>query len=219
MKLISDFNWTRDLVRCPGRFFDDCLHRRPSNKEDVVDPEDRLSVLVSFFKALADATRLRIVGVLADREATVGELAALLSVTEPTVSHHLARLKDVGLVTVRADGTSRWYSLDPIALARTSRDLLSTGTLASVAPDPLAWDRKVLGTFLDGERLVSIPASRRKREVVLRWLADRFDRSTRYTERDVNDVLAHHHEDVATLRRELVGYGLLRRQGGRWWRP
>lgn len=174
---------------------------------------------MAFFKALADASRLRIVGVLAEREATVGELAALLGLTEATVSHHLARLKEVDLVSVRAEGTSRWYRLDPTSLHRTSKDLLSRRSLAEVAPDPLAWDRKVLGTFLDGERLVSIPASRRKREVVLRWLADRFDRGTRYTERGVNEVLARHHEDSATLRRELAGHGLLCRRGGRWWRP
>lgn len=184
-----------------------------------MEDEEPLKTLVSFFKALADASRLRIVGVLADREATVGELAERLSLTEPTVSHHLARLKDVELVTVRAEGTSRWYRLDPTALTRRSRELLSTGELRQLAPDPLAWDRKVLDTFLDGERLVSIPASRRKREIVLRWLADRFDRSTRYDERGVNDVLVRHHEDVATLRRELVGYGLLRRDRGRYWRP
>ncbi|MEQ1569560.1 MAG: metalloregulator ArsR/SmtB family transcription factor [Myxococcota bacterium] len=185
-----------------------------------MEPEARLEVLVSFFKALADENRLRIVGALASHEATVGELAAQLGVSEPTTSHHLARLKDVGLVTVRADGTHRWYSLDVAALARTSKALLSAPTLAEVAPDPLAWDRKVLGTFVDGERLTAIPASRNKREVVLRWLADKFERGVRYTERDVNGVIGRHHpEDPATLRRELVGYDLLRRDGGRWWRP
>ncbi|MEQ1502890.1 MAG: metalloregulator ArsR/SmtB family transcription factor [Myxococcota bacterium] len=181
--------------------------------------DDPLATLLPFFKALADANRLRIVGILADREATGSELAALLSVTEPTVSHHLARLKDIGLITVRTEGTSHWYRLDAVALNRTAKDLLSTERLREVAPDPLAWDRKVLGTFVQDGRLVSIPASRRKREVVLRWLADRFDHSTRYDERGVNAVLVNHHEDVATLRRELVGYGLLRRDSGRYWRP
>jgi hypothetical protein len=185
-----------------------------------MEPADELQTLVAFFKALADASRLRIVGVLADREATVGELASVLELAEPTVSHHLAKLKEVGLVEVRTEGTSRWYHLDEAALARTAREVLSARRLREVtSTDPLAFDRKVLDTFLDGETLRGIPASRRKREIVLRWLADRFDRSARYDERGVNEILVRHHEDVATLRRELVGYGLLRRRDGRYWRP
>lgn len=182
-------------------------------------PED-LERLVTFFKALADANRLRILGVLAQREATVSELAGLLDIKEPTVSHHLSKLRALGLVTVRHEGTTRVHALDVEALDRERREVLRPERLASASDvDPFAWERKVLGTFFDGDRLVKIPAARKKRKVVLNRLAERFDRSGRYTEREVNDILRVHHEDVATLRRELVGYGLLQRRDGRYWRP
>ena len=58
--------------------------------------------LLGFFKAMADESRLRIVGLLAHRERSVQELAAALDLKEPTVSHHLAILRAQGLVTVRA---------------------------------------------------------------------------------------------------------------------
>jgi len=76
------------------------------------DPE-----LLAFFKALADASRLRIVGLLARKPHTVEELAALLGLRASTVSHHLARLVAVDLVSARADGHYHVYSLDTDALA------------------------------------------------------------------------------------------------------
>ena len=47
--------------------------------------------LVSFYKVLADANRLKIVGLLARQAYSVEELAALLKLKPSTVSHHLAR--------------------------------------------------------------------------------------------------------------------------------
>ncbi len=76
------------------------------------------------------------------------------------------------------------------------------------------WEQKVLDTFLDGERLVRIPAKRKKRDVVLRWLQQEFEPGVEYPEAEVNRILHRHHLDCATLRRELFESGYLRRQGG-----
>jgi len=83
------------------------------------------------------------------------------------------------------------------------------------------WERKVLDAFLDGEKLIRIPAKRKKRDVVLRWLLREFKAGIEYPEADVNQILRRHHRDCATLRRELFESGYLRRQGGGgvYWRP
>src|SRR5690606_7112441 len=95
------------------------------------DPE-----LLAFFKALADASRLRIVGLLARKPHTVEELAALLGLRASTVSHHLARLVAVNLVSARADGHYHVYSLDTDALAAKARHLLAPADLPEkAAPD------------------------------------------------------------------------------------
>ena len=60
--------------------------------------------LVNFFKALADPSRLKIVGLLAQQPYSVEELAALLQLKPSTVSHHLARLSEAGLVSAKVDG-------------------------------------------------------------------------------------------------------------------
>jgi DNA-binding transcriptional ArsR family regulator len=66
--------------------------------------------------ALADPTRRVIVGRLAERAWSVGELAGTLPVSRPAVSQHLRVLKDAGLVVDRPAGTRRIYALDPAGL-------------------------------------------------------------------------------------------------------
>lgn len=84
--------------------------------------------------------------------------------------------------------------------------------------DDRAWERKVLRDFIVKDRLKEIPASRKKREVILRWLAERFEWDRIYPESELNAVIEAVHPDFATLRRELVGADLLARENGRYWR-
>ena len=185
--------------------------------------EDRIPAVVRFFKVLADESRLRILGVLATRECSVEELAALLGLRAPTISHHLARLREMGLVTMRPDGNTHFYALDLDALRALSKDVLSPAAVASLGAEVVddagdAWERKIRRDFLDGERLKEIPASRKKREVILRWLVQSFEVGVRYSEREVNVVIGQHHPDFATLRRELIVARLLKRENSVYWR-
>lgn len=67
--------------------------------------------MADIFDVLADGTRRDILSRLLEGEASVGDLVEALGVTQPTVSKHLARLLDAGLVTVREDGRNRIYAL------------------------------------------------------------------------------------------------------------
>jgi ArsR family transcriptional regulator len=64
------------------------------------------------FRALADPTRLRLLGLLADGEVCVGDLVAVLELPQGTVSRHLATLRRAGLAQVRRSGAWAFYSLD-----------------------------------------------------------------------------------------------------------
>jgi ArsR family transcriptional regulator len=67
--------------------------------------------MADIFDVLADGTRRDILQRLLAGEAAVGDLVDALGVTQPTVSKHLARLLEAGLVTVREDGRNRIYAL------------------------------------------------------------------------------------------------------------
>jgi hypothetical protein len=173
--------------------------------------------LLLFFKALADSNRLKIVGLLARQSYSVEQLAAFLDLKASTISHHLSKLAEVGLVSARAEGYYSVYQLDQNALEAAARDMFSTEQIASAAGqvDLEAYDRKVLADFsLPDGSLKAIPAQRKKLEVVLRHVVRAFKPGVKYPEKQVNETLSRFHADTATLRRELVGYGLMKRAGG-----
>lgn len=83
--------------------------------------------------------------------------------------------------------------------------------MSAMAEDP-AYEARVLRAFVRGDRLASIPARDRKRQVILRFLVDRvFPDAEPVDERDLNLRLALWHPDVAALRRYLVDAGLAER--------
>ncbi len=180
-----------------------------------------LANMLAFFKALSDESRLKIIGTLANSERSVEEIATLLDLKAPTVSHHLAKLKALDLLSMRTEGTTHLYRLNMEPLRALSKQMLAVEALAIEEDDTIhyeAWELKILTDFFEGERLKEIPASRKKREVVLRWLAEKFDREKRYSEKEINSIIGRHHPDFATLRRELIGGALMERKDGIYWR-
>jgi predicted transcriptional regulator len=183
-------------------------------------PQEEFETLLQFFKAVADETRLKLLGILATREHSVEELAALLQLKAPTISHHLAKLKELNLVGMRSEGNIHIYWLNAEALRDSSKGLLSSEKMASLVDDVEgdAYERKVLKDFFEGMRLKEIPASRKKRSVILKWLANQFDPGVHYSEVQVNEILQRYHPDSATLRREMIGEHFLQREKGFYWR-
>ena len=179
--------------------------------------------LVTFFKALADANRLKIVGLLAVKPYSVAELAALLKLKPSTVSHHLSRLAEAELVTWRGESYYTVYQLDRKLLEEKSRSMFSREELSTVAAevDADAYDNKVIKDYSrrDGS-LKTLPSQRKKFQAILRSVVQAFDVGKRYSEKRVNEILSQYHEDTALLRRELVGFGLMKREGGggEYWR-
>jgi ArsR family transcriptional regulator len=72
---------------------------------------------VVFAKALADKTRQKIMKLTCCRWLSVNQIVEQLNVTQPTVSHHLAILREAGLVDVREEGKQTFYSLNQKRLA------------------------------------------------------------------------------------------------------
>ena len=81
------------------------------------------------------------------------------------------------------------------------------------------YEARVLENFVDAAgRLNGIPAQRKKRLAVLRWLVEDFQPGRRYREAVVNQVISRRHPDFATLRRHLVDEELMQRKRSIYWR-
>ena len=184
--------------------------------------QEEFQALLQFFKVLADENRLKLLGILANGEKSVEELAALLQLKAPTVSHHLARLKELDLVGMRSDGNTHYYWLNSETLRKSNKQWLTPEKVASLVDEVEgdAWERKVFKDFFEGNRLKEIPASRKKRSVILRWLANQFAYGVLYKEAQVNEIIERYHPDSASLRRELISAkeGLMQRDNGLYWR-
>jgi predicted transcriptional regulator len=179
--------------------------------------------LLAFFKALSDANRLKITALLAREALSVEQLAEKLGLNSSTVSHHLARLSKVGLVSARAEGYYSIYRLELTALTDMAQRLLSKEMLPAVAAnvDVEAYDRKVLNTYMSSDgRLAAFPVQRKKEQAILRYIVRIFEPNQRYSEKRVNKILSQFSEDTARLRRNLVEFGFMERQGGggEYWR-
>lgn len=181
--------------------------------------------LLTFFKALADANRLKIVGLLARQPYTVEQLAALLKVSPSTVSHHLSKLAEAGLVSASAQSYYNFYRLENAQIQSMARRLTENDIFPDIASDPENaalpqsaaenYDQKTVRHYLlPNGRLKTIPAQRKKLMAVLRFLAQAFEPGQRYPESEVNDILGRYHADTASLRRELIGAGLMEREPG-----
>jgi DNA-binding CsgD family transcriptional regulator len=193
--------------------------------EYVMTPEQH-EELLQLLKALADEQRLSIIGLMANSERTVGELAPLLNLSEPTVSHHIGRLHSVGLLKLRMAGNQRFYSLNAqqLALFKSYAANIDQPVIYPEAEirdeswiDALDWpdqEKRILRDHTLNGRLVRLPAKEKAWLAVMHWLAGKFEQGKRYDEKAVNTILLAAHKDYAILRRNLIGYGYMRRERG-----
>ncbi|WP_322509716.1 metalloregulator ArsR/SmtB family transcription factor [Anaerolinea sp.] len=173
--------------------------------------------LLAFFKALSDANRLRILGVLANQSMSVEQISTSLNLSPSTVSHHLAKLSEAGLVTAKPESYYNIYSLNSATLEEMSQRLLRKENLVQLAEeiDLESFDRKVIRDYMTPTgKLKTIPAQEKKLLAILRYLAQSFETGKSYSEREVNEILKKFHDDFASLRRYLIDYGFMQRENG-----
>lgn len=173
--------------------------------------------LLDFFKVLGNEERLKIVGLLAQREWTLLDLARTLDLREPDVVRHLARLEELGLLQGALDEPGA-YSFDSAALIRLKKEVFASESSRSPSRAGLSPEEKTLSIFVQDGRLIGIPAQHERRVAVAKWLAGRFEPGVRYAEKEVNEIIERVHHDSSSLRRYMVDYGYMQRDHGIYWR-
>jgi DNA-binding transcriptional ArsR family regulator len=168
----------------------------------------QLNKIVEFHKALGDLTRVRIIALLQQGPLNGQAIAGKLGLKPPTITHHVAKLREVGLIKERRDKNTIYFSLNTKILEMSAKGILTVGT---------GGDSNMEMSVTDGERLAIInnfftkdgklknyPAQRKKKLVVLAHMVKGLEFGKIYQEKDINEYLKQFHEDYATLRRELI---------------
>ena len=173
---------------------------------------------LKFVKAMADAERLRILGLLTRGPQSLAAIAAGLGMHPSDAARHLEQLTVSGALREAAGK----FELDEPRIASLAREQFEAPRAAYVpAPDLDARARKVLVTCLNPDGSIKqIPHQPARLKVILHYLAAAFTPGMDYTEKEVNTVLRRFHVDVSGLRRDLIDWGLMGREsnGSRYWR-
>lgn len=162
----------------------------------------------AIFKALGDESRLSIVRMLLEGESYVELIASRLELTSATVSHHLKKLEAAGLVESHRTQFYMIYSVKREILDESLVNLI--GTLPAL-DDDTKYKQSVIDAFFEYGHLKALPAQRKKREVVLRYILEPLEQNKAYTETEINEHIVKYNDDYCTIRREMIAFGMMER--------
>jgi biotin operon repressor len=168
----------------------------------------QLNKIVDFHKALGDLTRIRIIALLQQGPLHGQAIAGKLGLKAPTITHHMAKLREIGLIKERRDKNTIYFSLNTKILEMSAKAILAVGLGGSSSMEMVVTEEEraaIINNFFtkDGE-LKTFPAQRKKKLVVLAHMIKSLEFGKVYQEKEINVYLKKFHEDYATLRRELI---------------
>lgn len=173
----------------------------------------QLDKLVNFHKVVGDATRIRILVLLGKGPLHGQALAGKLGVTPPTITHHIAKLREIGLITQRREKNTIYFGLNEKLLNQHANAL--TEIIYGKETKESEEKQTVLQNFLTSEgRIKTIPSQRKKRLMVLEHLMKGLKIGVKYPEKEINEYIKQYHEDYATIRREFIMNHFMFRENG-----
>ena len=174
--------------------------------------DNQITNAVEIFKCLGDSTRFRILCRLYKSDSYVELLAHELELTPGTISFHLKKMENIGIVKCSRMQFYMIYSLNREIISNTIESFLVT---PESSRDEL-YISGVLSSFFNGKRLKQIPVQEKKKRIVLEKIAENFESGRVYSEREVSEILFEIYDDYCTLRRELISYGYMERTKGEY---
>ena len=170
------------------------------------------------FKSLSDMSRLRIVQALTKGEMYTELLAERLELTPSTVSFHMKKLEQAGLVVSRKEQYYTVYSLN--------REVLDESLFTIAVSEPEQADdqqkreekyrQKVIDSFFRYGKLLSIPVQRKKKMICYEVIAEKLIPGRVYPEKELNEIISAIHKDYCTIRRDMISEGILSRTGNEY---
>jgi len=182
----------------------------------------QLEKIVNYHKALADPTRLRLLLLLSQGEMHGQALAEKLNLSQPTVTHHAAKLREAALIKERRDKNTVYFKLNP--------EFISSGAEASLqfifskgarnmeekSPENSLKESVLRNFFSKDGRLRQIPAQYKKKLIALQFMVEKLEPGVVYSEKEINEFIKHFHEDFATIRREFIMHQFMYRENDKY---
>jgi hypothetical protein len=182
----------------------------------------QLEKIVNYHKALSDPTRLRMLLLLSKGEVHGQALAEKLNLSQPTVTHHAAKLREAAMIKERRDKNTVYFSLNPEFIKAGSeaslRFIFAKGAedMDELSTEKSLKDSVLRNFFAKDGRLRQIPAQYKKKLIALQYMVEKLEPGVMYTEKEINDFIKPFHEDYATIRREFIMHQFMYRENDKY---
>lgn len=174
---------------------------------------------VRLFKCLADKSRLQILRSLTLEDMDAERLAERLDLTPATISFHMKKLMETGVVSSYKQQYYTFYTLHREVFDTPIMDIIVGASEEAETQDKreAEYRRRVIESFFEYGKLKSIPVQRKKERIILEEIAKSFEVGKVYTEREVNIIIADFHDDFCTIRRDMISEKIMAREDGKYW--
>lgn len=181
----------------------------------------QLDKVVAYHKALADATRIKMLIMLADGELNGQVLAEKLGVTPATITHHATKLREASLINERRDKNTIYFSLDHYFIKSNAnaaaqliyRNAGQEGGAESMEDSRKRLKESVIKNFFTADgKLKHVPVQLKKKLIVLQHIVSQLTKGQKYSEKEINEFIKGFHDDFATIRREFIMHQLMFRE-------
>ncbi|GKU82284.1 metalloregulator ArsR/SmtB family transcription factor [Niallia sp. NCCP-28] len=168
----------------------------------------QLDRIVAFHKTIGDPTRIKIIALLATKSWNGQALAGKLGLSAPTITHHLKKLREINVVYERRDKNTIYFYLNKSVMKQQLEALNNLmennkeDTEMGVSNDE---EMSIIQTFFTADgRLKNIPAQRKKKLVIFRYMVKGLKAGKKYKEQEINEYIIQFFDDYATIRREFI---------------
>ncbi|MFG6149137.1 DUF2087 domain-containing protein [Halobacillus sp. B23F22_1] len=180
----------------------------------------QLDKMVNFYKSVGDPTRLRIVSLLKNGPLHGQAIAHKLGLRAPTITHHIKKLRETGMLYSRRDKNTIYYYLDEKRLEFMATAILRLGGDEVKQKELDVTDSeqvKILRNFVNQNgTLRQMPSQLKKKLVVLSYYVQGLEKGKIYSEKEINEYIKEFYNDFATVRREWIMQQFMYRENNQY---
>lgn len=178
-----------------------------------------ISESIQLMKALADTSRLGIINALLEKPHYVEEIAERFGLAVSTVSFHLKKLEQAGLVSRKKEQYYVTFFVNDAVFNIPLRELVRFENPEKLVQKTRIdnYKQKVKNSYFKNGKLTHLPKQHKKRWIVLEEIINEFEAGKIYTEKAVNAIITRFYDDYCTIRRHLVEDNILQRSHTEYW--